>query len=299
MKSLSISSPTATPEDQSHLKKLISNELGRMKGQLVRIKKGIYQRAEGPQEACPANGGEESSFLETSPIDCEVQKANWLAFRDINRMRPPDTPGEPLAISWPLGLEREAQVFSKNIVVVGGVTNCGKTAFALTLALLNLGRHPITYINSEMSGDELANRLLGFEQVYGIPWKTFYDQAYFGICNCNALSKSDMSRLTGLLDPDAINIVDYMKIHDKFFTIGECLEQIHARLQTGIAVVLFRKDPDAPHLLGKSFAEHLARLVMTIDIDQNTGVCYLQFAKVKAPAKKGDRPECRAAGLIW
>jgi hypothetical protein len=35
---------------------------------------------------------------------------------------------------------------------------------------------------------------------------------------------------------------------------------------------------------------------MMIDIDQKTGLRYLQFTKVKFPARKGDRPETRK---IW
>ena len=87
-----------------------------------------------------------------------------------------------------------------------------------------------------------------------------------------------------------------MKINDKFFMIGECLEQIHARLNQGIAVVFFQKDPYVDHLLGKSFPEHLARVVMMIDIDKETQLRRWQFTKVKAPAQKGDRPESRQ---IW
>ena len=59
-------------------------------------------------------------------------------------------------------------------------------------------------------------------------------------CGCNALDKNDMNRLTDLLDPDGINIIDYMKINDKFYRIGDCLERIHARLNRGIAVIFFK-----------------------------------------------------------
>ena len=58
-------------------------------------------------------------------------------------MRPPETPGEPLLIDWPCGLQREIRVFPKTIEVVGGVTNCGKTGFGLDLARRNLDRYPV------------------------------------------------------------------------------------------------------------------------------------------------------------
>jgi hypothetical protein len=181
-------------------------------------------------------------------------------------------------------------------VVVGAVTNSCKTTLAINLARMNMNIHQVTYINSEMSEDELAERLQDFGREYGIQLGTFYHKVFFAYCGCNALDKHDMKRLTALLDPDGINIIDYMKINDKFYEIGNCLEKIHARLNRGIAIVFFQKTPDVNHLLGKSFPEHLARVVMMIDIDQRTGLRCLQFTEVKFPARKGDRPEKRE---IW
>jgi hypothetical protein len=294
----SISPYPATPEEWKSWRKRVSNKLRRLveQGELVRIKKGFYHIAGTPRETDPAAVVDESSTLETNQVDAEGQMARWLSFREANRMRPPETPGEPLDIHLPLELGREFRVFPKNLLVAGAVTNSCKTTLAMTLARMNMNIHQVTYINSEMSEDELAERLQDFGWKYDIPLGTFYRKVLFAYCGCNALDKHDMNRLTDLLDPDGINIIDYMKINDKFYGIGDCLEKIHARLNRGIAVIFFQKDPDAPHLLGKSFPEHLARVVMMIDIDQKSGLRCLQFTKVKFPAQKGDRPEGRK---IW
>ena len=168
-------------------------------------------------------------------------------------MRPPETPGEPLDINLPLELEREFRIFPRSPWVTGAVTNSCKTTLAMTIARMNMNLHRITYINSEMSDEELAEKLKDFEQAHGIPVETFYDKVYFAYCGCNALDTSDMKRLTNLLDPNGINIIDYIKIHDKFYMIGECLEKIHARLNRGIAIVLFQKDPGVNHLRANRF----------------------------------------------
>jgi hypothetical protein len=300
VQSSSISPHPATPEEWKSWRKRVSNKLGRLvkKGLLERVngKKGIYRRPGTPPETDPAVVVDESTTLETNQVDAEGQMASWLSFRETNRMRLPEIPGEPLDIHLPLEIGREIRVFPKNLLVAGAVTNSCKTTLAMTLARMNMDIHQITYINSEMSDEELAGKLQDFERAYGIPSETFYQKVYFAYCGCNALDKSDMNRLTALLDPNGINIIDYIKIHDKFYMIGECLEKIHARLNRGIAVIFFQKDPDAAHLLGKSFPEHLARVVMMIDIDQKTGLRCLQFTKVKFPARKGDRPETRK---IW
>jgi hypothetical protein len=288
----------STPVDWQAWRKRVSNKLGRLvkHGVLVREKNGTYRGAITTPETDQAAVVQESSSLGTYQVDAERHRASWLSFRAANRMRPPETPGKPLDIHLPLQLGREFRVFPKNLLVAGAVTNSCKTTLAINLARMNMNIHQVTYINSEMSEDELAERLQDFGWKYDIPLGTFYRKVFFAYCGCNALDKHDMNRLTDLLDPDGINIIDYMKINDKFYGIGDCLEKIHARLNRGIAIIFFQKDPDAPHLLGKSFPEHLARVVMMIDIDQKTGLRCLQFTKVKFPARKGDRPEGRK---IW
>jgi hypothetical protein len=300
VKSLGISPLPTTEDEWRHRRKLVSNVLNRLvkKGLLVSVegKKGVFRRAGLPEENQETNAGQDSIILETTRVDTEGERARWLAFREANRMKPPETHGRPLHILWPLDLQKEAQVYRKNLVVIGGSTNCCKTTLGLDFARLNLPHHRITYVNSEMSEEELACRLQGFQRVYGISWETFYNSVYFASCNCNALNKKDTDMLAKLIDPDGINIIDYMKINDDFYKVGDSLERVHSRLNKGIAVVFFQKDPHAKHLLGKSFPEHLARLAMMIDIDHETGLRCLQFTKVKFPAQEDDYPEGRP---IW
>lgn len=300
VKWLGISSFPTEKDEWKPWRKMVSNVLNRLvrKGLLISVegKKGVFGRAGSLEEHQETNSGQDSIIQETTRVDTEGERARWLAFREANRMKPPETRGRPLHILWPLNLQEEAQVYRKNVVVIGGVTNCCKTALGLDFARLNLPYHRITYINSEMSKEELAYRLQGCQRVYGIPWQTFYSSVYFASCNCNALNKKDMDRLVALMDPDGINIIDYMKINDDFYKVGDSLERIHSRLNKGIAVVFFQKDPHANHLLGKSFPEHLARLAMLIDIDHETGLRCLKFTKVKFPTQKDDYPEGRP---IW
>jgi hypothetical protein len=245
VKSPSISPYPTISEKWQSWRKQVSNKLGRLvkKGLLERVKgkKGTYRRSGTLPETDQTDVVGEKIVPETPQIEASFQKDKWLSFREANRMRPPETTGEPLTIHWLLELEREFRVFPKNIVVVGAVTNSCKTTSAINLARMNMNIHQVTYINSEMSEDELAERLQDFGWEYDIPLGTFYRKVLFAYCGCNALDKHDMNRLTDLLDPDGINIIDYMKINDKFYGIGDCLEKIHARLNRGIAVIFSKK----------------------------------------------------------
>jgi hypothetical protein len=155
VKSPSISPHPATPEEWQPWRTRVSNTLGRLakQGLLERVqgKKGTYRRASTSTETDQADVVAKSIIPETPQVEAAFQKDRWLSFREANRMKPPETPGEPLTINLPLHLEREFRVFAKNIVVVGAVTNSCKTTLAINLARMNMNINQVTYINSEMS----------------------------------------------------------------------------------------------------------------------------------------------------
>ena len=66
-------------------------------------------------------------------------------------------------ISWPFDLQKYINTLPKNIVVVAGEPDAGKTAFLLNVVRLNMNRHPINYFNSEMGPSELKSRLSKFD----------------------------------------------------------------------------------------------------------------------------------------
>jgi hypothetical protein len=107
----------------------------------------------------------------------------------------------------------------------------------------------------------------------------------------NVLESKAMEELAAMIGPDDLNIVDYLTMHDKFYKVGEALELLHSRLDKGILVVFFQKDPSKEHGLGGFFQLSLPRLAFTLDFDKETGLRVLRFQKVKKPAVKGSRPE--------
>ncbi len=63
---------------------------------------------------------------------------------------------DPVEVSWPLDLDEFVRVYPKNMVVIGGSPNAGKTSFMLNFTRLNLGNHhKIRYLSSEMGPEEL------------------------------------------------------------------------------------------------------------------------------------------------
>jgi hypothetical protein len=116
--------------------------------------------------------------------------------------------------------------------VVAGEPNAGKTAWLLNVAYENQNDHEVHYFSSEMGADELKDRLLKFEETNMCRldgWKTrFWDKS---------------GDFADAIKPNAINIIDFLELHDKFWEIGGKIREIYDRLDRGIAIVALQKNP--------------------------------------------------------
>jgi len=158
--------------------------------------------------------------------------------------------GKILDLKFPFQLEQMFEIYPKNIIVIAGVQNVGKTLFALHFAKLNQDKFKIHYFNSEMSEEELALRLKQFR----IKWKI---NVY-----CRTTNFQDV------IFPDDINIIDYLEVEDEFWKIGKIINDIHEKLNKGICVIGIQKD--SAKLLGRgaSFGLEKPRVYLSMDRDK-------------------------------
>ena len=129
-------------------------------------------------------------------------------------------------IKYPFGLERLVKTYPKNIVVVAGEPDAGKTAFLLNLAYLNRAKR-VCYFSSEMGKDELVARCKKFNQPLE-QWSTeFFDRA---------------GDFHDVIQPDDINIIDFLEIHEEFWKVGSMIKKIYDKINNGIAVIALQKN---------------------------------------------------------
>ena len=160
---------------------------------------------------------------------------------------------EPLDIEWPFGLEHWIEIYSKNLVVLAGDPNAGKTAFCLNFAALNMNTWPVFYYSSELGEEELAKRLTKFDID---EWKVTF--------------RARSEGFEEIIEPDAINIIDYLEVEDNFWLIGRELTHIYRVLNKGIALVAIQKDPRAKLGVGKRFGLDRPRLYLTMEPNKLT-----------------------------
>jgi hypothetical protein len=136
--------------------------------------------------------------------------------------------GEMLDLKWPFQIEKLCGIMPKNVIVVTGSPDTGKTAFLLDFIRRNMEKHKIFYFSSEMGALELKSRLEKFPQLPITGWKfTPVERA---------------GNFADVIRPDDINVIDFLEIHEDFYLIGKWIKEIFDKLNKGIAVIAIQKN---------------------------------------------------------
>jgi len=186
-----------------------------------------------------------------------------------------------LDVKYPLEIHEFFATMPKNIIVIAGTPNVGKTAFLLNVAAKNMNRKslnmPIRYFTSEMGGSELASRLKMFEPE--IPY-SFWKNVKF--CDHS-------SGFADRIEPDGLNIIDYLEIPTEFWQVGERLKEIYDKLNTGIAVVALQKKFGQKLGRGAEFSLEKPRLYVSLEANPPEGNI-AEIIKCKNFARKDVNP---------
>lgn len=183
--------------------------------------------------------------------DQQLDKIDWR-----------DTDAKEMRFDWPLGIGQHFRLMPKNIVTVSGETDAGKTALALNIAALNAERYAgkINYYSSEMGNIELRSRLEEFaklEPPANVPLE-LWDKVNF---------YERVQNFHDVIEPNAINIVDYLELHEDFYKVGGYIKSIFDQLESGVAIILIQKKEGAKYAYGAELSVQKARLAINLDND--------------------------------
>ncbi len=181
----------------------------------------------------------------------------------------------PFNIQWPLGIEKLATLYPKNIAVIAGTQNAGKSALALNLAYMNRKRHKVRYLSSEMGSQELKTRL----KLFPVPldeWKSLD-------------FRERSSNFSDAILPNDFNIIDFYEISSDFWKISADLKRIYEKLDKGICIVCLQKSQDKAEGRGGDFGLEKPRLYLNLDQNPPDGTI-ITIRKAKAWARQGHNP---------
>lgn len=174
---------------------------------------------------------------------------------------------EYLDIKLPFELHNFVRIYPKNIILVAGSWNSGKTAFMLDFIKKNMTTWPIIYFCSEMGPAELRSRLERHNDIQLDEW------------NFTAVERT--CDFAEVVEPDMINVIDYLEISDSFWQVDLQLRQIFEKLNKGIAVIAIQKSHTQELGRGGDFTGQKPRIYITLDRDEEHGGGLVRVIKTK------------------
>ncbi len=194
-----------------------------------------------------------------------------LLNKNIDFIKIPDEDLPAVFFDMPLGLNAWVEVRQRNIIIVAGVSDSGKTAMLLNMAMSNMDKHKIRYQSSEMTGDELRVKLKNLPRTLD----DFRNKVEW-------INRSE--KWEDLILPDAVNFIDFMEIYENFYEVGGWIKKIHDKLRTGIAVIaLQKKDGYTDTGRGGAITKEKARLYLSLDFGKLTIVKAKWWASARNP----------------
>lgn len=178
---------------------------------------------------------------------------------DTERQRMNLTQANPklqLQLRWPFGLERYVKIFRRNLIVIWGSKDAGKTALILNFIRLNMEKfkHKIQLFNVDMGSEEMRGRIEKFDDTTVDMWDDYI------------LMEERATNFVDFIEPDWINIVDFLEVSTDFWRIGGIIkEMLDKVVGSGILIVAVQKNRDAEIGLGGWRTIERAKLVLTLD----------------------------------
>ena len=241
-----------SPEGKSHLRVI----LGRLED------KGIIA----------ANGGGGNY----RKLDTDLVQVEW---------RTAD-PGNIVPLAWPFGLEKYALIYPKNVAIVAGSKQEGKTTLLYNFIRLNMYKYQIDLFNSETGAEQMHDRFVDL----GIPLDA----------PVNVYERYD--NFADVIKPDRISVVDYLDLNSEFYLAGAEIDAIFRKLTTGIVVIGMQIPPPTVtfvkgvrKVIDRDYAYGGGTTAKRAFIYVSMSSRRLKLRHAKKPAQKNINPE----NMMW
>jgi len=136
------------------------------------------------------------------------------------------------------------------VMVIAGSKDSGKTAYLLNVVRLNMNHFPINYFSSEMGRIEFRKRL----EKFGLPIEAWKFKP-----------KERSGNFADVIQPNDINIIDFLEVSEDFYRVGGMLREIYEKLNQGIAIVALQKNRGRDTGVGGDRSLEKPRLYLSLE----------------------------------
>lgn len=186
-----------------------------------------------------------------------------------------NVPTEEHKIKLPLGLNQIVTIRPGSLIVVGGVTNAGKSVFLLNTIKLNLHNGYKNFLfNSENTASQVMGRIKCIDP--NNYQKNFIDNKCF-----RSFVREEDYHLVIKKNKKCINYIDYLAVDKDFWQIKTKLEKIRAAQDQAVTIVAIQKNPKAEYPDGGPKTYQPTSLAINLDIDDKDKSTVAQIMKCK------------------
>ena len=121
----------------------------------------------------------------------------------------------------------------------------------MNFAKMNMNNYKTHYFSSEMGAMEFRDRLSKFDDMNFADW-------------AKVSFKERAGNFADVIDPDGINIIDFLELHDNFYIVGGLIKAIFDKLKFGIAVIALQKPGGRDEGVGGEKSKEKARLYLSM-----------------------------------
>jgi hypothetical protein len=210
-------------------------------------------------------------------VDVQKMPINWQA-ADATQIIP---------LKWPFGLEQYASVYGKNVVIIAGAKQEGKTTFLYDFIKLNMYQHEIELFNSETGPQQMKDRFVDLGVPLDAPFKVYerYDN------------------FADILNPNIITVIDYLDLNSEFYLAGAEIDSVFRKLgPNGLAVIGMQIPPPSvtfvkgvKKIVDRDYAYGGGSTAKRAFIYVSMSSRKLKLKHVKKPAQKNIHPE----NMMW
>jgi len=192
-----------------------------------------------------------------------------------------DTNKGTIHIEWPyspqdnhsFGFDDDIILYEGDMILIAGEGNRGKTAWVLNMMINNCDKMPVYYFTSEFNAPKFRDRMKEFK------WRSFLKED--GSPKFTVAEQVD--NWQDVIQPDALNIIDWMKLDDEMWKIRGIMDGIKNKLKKGVAVICIQKRTYKKYGEGGEYSKDLASVYLTMSYDDKMKVNTLYVDKVKTP----------------